>query len=279
MWNRDEDLMKKLRERSNGKFPSGMLTYKEVEHPELDEEKVLEAIHTISEASKIPEDRIRKAIINLIDEQDRHERFMDKLAEMTRSMNAFENAAEMAAEAVSEYTDRERFGRPADNCCVISSSFFKKLKERFSPKEKPESQTEIDSDIETEQTNPFAGHTSVYVQLPDGTTLKLNEASQTTPVTSPYAESEDPTRTSSREPMEFSAVVEGISGDIYKLFRKLARRRKSGFRKTGIEPNAPFYRRITKDARRVIQTIGREHTRFNKNVRPKGTHSHFRFYR
>lgn len=41
----------------------------------------------------------------------------------------------------------------------------------------------------------------------------------------------------------------------------------------------PFYRKFSSDALRIPKSIGRQHTKFNKNVRPKGTHSHFRFYR
>lgn len=41
----------------------------------------------------------------------------------------------------------------------------------------------------------------------------------------------------------------------------------------------PFYRKFSSDALRIPKSIGCQHTKFNKNVRPKGTHSHFRFYR
>lgn len=41
----------------------------------------------------------------------------------------------------------------------------------------------------------------------------------------------------------------------------------------------PFYRKFSSDAIRIPKSIGRQHTKFNKNVRPKGTHSHFKFYR
>lgn len=41
----------------------------------------------------------------------------------------------------------------------------------------------------------------------------------------------------------------------------------------------PFYRKFSSDALRIPKSVGRQHTKFNRNVRPKGTHSHFRFYR
>lgn len=41
----------------------------------------------------------------------------------------------------------------------------------------------------------------------------------------------------------------------------------------------PFYRKFSSDALRIPKSIGRQHTKFNRNVRPKGTHSHFKFYR
>ena len=41
----------------------------------------------------------------------------------------------------------------------------------------------------------------------------------------------------------------------------------------------PFYIKFSSDALPIRKSIGCQHTKFNKNVRPKGTHSHFRFYR
>lgn len=41
----------------------------------------------------------------------------------------------------------------------------------------------------------------------------------------------------------------------------------------------PFYRQIKHELDFVKAKIGKQYTKFNKNVRPKGTHSHYRFYR
>lgn len=44
--------------------------------------------------------------------------------------------------------------------------------------------------------------------------------------------------------------------------------------------HVPFYFSIVGQNRHVPRKNGKKyHTKFNRNVRPKGTHSHFKFYR
>lgn len=67
------------------------------------------------------------------------------------------------------------------------------------------------------------------------------------------------------------------SAKLMKVFGLKGRRRRN--RKRSVPINVPFYRHLEKEAFHILKKVGREQTRFNKNVRPKGTHSHFRLYR
>ena len=138
----------------------------------------------------------------------------------------------------------------------------------------------------TEYTGPFSGHTvKIYMAKEDGELVEIN--TQKNPIAlSPYDDTDKVDQTISdscravdeecRSLKEYSITCSIRCTEIRKLMKILGISRGG---KHKVLSSAPYYRRFEGDFFRVMKTVGRQHTKFNKNVRPKGTHSHFRFYR
>lgn len=216
MESNDKSLFDKIRERLGGKYQEGMLTYKEEKSPELDEEEVLGAIHTISVSTKVPEERIKEAIIELINKQIIHERFIDAIKELSKSAEILQNAALAASEVLTEINPTQNIKKNSQNSSscgigpcgemILSSDAVEHLKQLLIVK----------------------SHCNV-----NGSNLYKIETQH-----------------------------------------EIANRN----RHTSL--HVPFYFSIVGQNRHVPQKDGKKyHTKFNRNVRPKGTHSHSKFYR
>jgi len=91
-----------LRAQLGFKYQESMFPDEE-EYPELNEEKVLEAIHVIPVASKLPENRIKEAVIKLINEQQIL--FMESVNSVAQAVSKFSDATALAAESLQKYAD------------------------------------------------------------------------------------------------------------------------------------------------------------------------------
>lgn len=142
------------------------------------------------------------------------------------------------------------------------------------------------TDDKTEYTGPFSGLTvKIYMAKEDGELVEINTQKDSI-VLSPYDETDEVGQTTSDSDRkgdkgccslkEYSITCSVRCLEIRKLMKILGISRGG---KHKVLSSAPYYRRFEGDFFRVIKSIGRQHTKFNKNVRPKGTHSHFRFYR
>lgn len=139
----------------------------------------------------------------------------------------------------------------------------------------------------TEYTGPFSGHTvKIYIAKKEDGELVEIDTLKNPIVLSPYDETDkvghttyDSDRTvdeGCRSLKEYSITYRVDSLEIRKLMKILGISRGG---KHKVLSSAPYYRRFEGGFFRVMKSVGRQHTKFNKNVRPKGTHSHFRFYR
>lgn len=138
----------------------------------------------------------------------------------------------------------------------------------------------------TEYARPFSGHTvKIYIAKEDVELVEIS--TQKNPIVlSSYDEMDKvgPTTSDSdrtvdegwRSLKEYSITCSVRYTEIRKLMKILGISRGG---KHKVLSSAPYYRRFEGDLFRVMKSVGRQHTKFNKNVRPKGTHSHFRFYR
>lgn len=138
----------------------------------------------------------------------------------------------------------------------------------------------------TEYAGPFSGlNVKIYVSKEDVDLVEIS--TQENPIVlSPYDETDKvgPTTSDSdrtfdegcRSLKEYSITCSVRCTEIRKLMKILGKSRGG---KHKVLSSAPYYRRFEGDFFRVMKSVGRQHTKFNKNVRPKGTHSHFRFYR
>lgn len=138
----------------------------------------------------------------------------------------------------------------------------------------------------TEYAGPFSGLTvKIYVAKEDGELVKVS--TQKNPIAlSPYEDTDKVDQTISdsyravdeecRSLKEYLITCSVRCTEIRKLM-KIPGISRGGKHK--VLSSAPYYRRFEGDLFRVMKSVGRQHTKFNKNVRPKGTHSHFRFYR
>lgn len=76
----------------------------------------------------------------------------------------------------------------------------------------------------------------------------------------------DLTMSNPPERVGYSHTVSGYSHTVSIELHEIIQRR--------CRCNKPFYRKMSNDFR-----IGRQNTRFNRNTRPKGTHTNFKLYR
>lgn len=138
----------------------------------------------------------------------------------------------------------------------------------------------------TEYAGPFSGlNVKIYVSKEDVDLVEIS--TQKNPIVlSPYDETDKVGQTTSdsdrtfdegcRSLKEYSITCSVRCTEIRKLMKILGISRGG---KHKVLSSAPYYRRFEGDFFRVMKSVGRQHTKFNKNVRPKCTHSHFRFYR
>ena len=97
MWNRNKKYRDWLRAQLGFKYQESMFPDEE-EYPELNEEKVLDAIHVISVASKLPENRIKEAVIKLINEQQIL--FMESVNSVAQAVSNLTDASILSAESL-----------------------------------------------------------------------------------------------------------------------------------------------------------------------------------
>lgn len=208
MWNRNKKYRDWLRAQLGFKYQESMFP-DEKGDPELNEEKVLEAIHIISVASKLPENRIKEAVIKLINEQQIL--FMESVNSVAQAVSNLTDASILSAEALSKCADSILNTQKGSYTATIEIPYTTEF-ERFR-------QSIVDSQI---------------------------------------------------------LVVRGnyYDQERYDSQHEIANRNRHTSR------HVPFYFSIVGQNRHVPRKDGKKyHTKFNRNVRPKGTHSHFKFYR
>lgn len=229
MWNRNKKYRDWLRAQLGFKYQESMFPDEE-EYPELNEEKVLEAIHVISVASKLPENRIKEAVIKLINEQQIL--FMESVNSVAQAVSNLTDATVLAAESLSKYADS-----------ILKEKDYKSIgTDLGSGKTFDESYTDM--------YDSFCG--LVY--------------SETTGVEFFRQQIVD----------EQSHVIRGYyrRQERYESQHEIANRNRHTSR------HVPFYFSIVGQNRHVPRKNGKKyHTKFNRNVRPKGTHSHFKLYK
>lgn len=228
MWNRNKKYRDWLRAQLGFKYQESM--FPDEEYPELNEEKVLEAIHIISVASKLPENRIKEAVIKLIYEQQIL--FMESVNSVAQAVSNLTDATVLAAESLSKYADS-----------ILKEKDYKSIgTDLGSGKTFDESYTDM--------YDSFCG--LVY--------------SETTGVEFFIQQIVD----------EQSHVIRGYyrRQERYESQHEIANRNRHTSR------HVPFYFSIVGQNRHVPRKNGKKyHTKFNRNVRPKGTHSHFKLYK
>lgn len=208
MWNRNKKYRDWLRAQLGFKYQESIFPDEE-EYPELNEEKVLEAIHIISVASKLPENRIKEAVIKLINEQQIL--FMESVNRVAQAVRNLTDASVLAAEALSKLSDSILNTQKGSYTATIEIPYTTEF-ERFR-------QNIVDSQI---------------------------------------------------------LVVRGnyYDQERFESQHEVANRNRHTSR------HVPFYFSIVGQNRYVPRKDGKKYqTKFNRNVRPKGTHSHFKFYR
>lgn len=129
-------------------------------------------------------------------------------------------------------------------------------------------------------------HRNVTIYITRGENMEVI-ASSSEPVTlSLYTESDAGIREnkeSSRYRVSgtsFTATVSISRRACARLSRRFGlKRSKTRGGKHKLRSGAPYWRRASFGFFGIPKSVGQPQTKFNRNVRPKGTHSHFRFYR
>lgn len=305
MWNKNKELIEWLRERHremrcedlNRKLQPGMLTYlndgteidpqivslKDTPKKEVNENDIAEAIRTISYGMNIPvgeivlslkrlqRDRVAEDIRKVslatgipISEVEMHFLIpqMEKAANGMNSMaQSFADATKMLQAATSGYKNADdiiqNFGKDLGRGAeyVLTKDMAERLKEQFG--------------------NP----TGIYfskkpIDIRPCSDMVLDAKSV-------FEDSSSPKSFTAKAIFSPSDLYKGIivyQGDSYMKRSELEYRQKELNRHTS--RHIPFYFKIFGKSRFVPRKNGgKDHTKFNRNVRPKGTHSHFRFYR
>lgn len=248
MWNRNKKYREWLRAQLGFKYQESMFADKK-EYPELNEEKVLEAIHVISVASKLPENRIKEAVIKLIDEQQIL--FMESVNRVAQAASKFSDATVLAAEALSKC---------ADSIKVSTNSRTNNVP-IFYMSDKPIAVDLCSDEIFKEK--------DIYL---DRNTY--GKESYTATIEIPYTTEFERFRQNIVDSQIIIVRNDYYSQERYESQHEVANRNRH------TSNHVPFYFKIFGQSRFVPRKSGRKgHTKFNRNVRPKGTHSHFKFYR
>lgn len=312
MWNKNKELIEWLHERHremrcedlNRKLQPGMLTYlddgteidpqivslKDTPKKDVSENDIAEAIRTISYGMGIPvgeivlslkrlqRDRVAEDIRNMslatgIPESEVEMQFLiPRLEKAAKEMNSmaqfFADATKMLQAATSGHKNADdiiqNFGKDLGRGAeyVLTKDMAERLKEQFgNPIGIYISKEPIDigpcSDVVLDAKQIFAD-TSTKKSYTDTrmlyTGVKLF-----------------------RRHIEENTYT--ISGSCY-FQPRYDKQHEIANRNRHTSRHIPFYFKIFGQSRFVPRKNGRKgHTKFNRNVRPKGTHSHFRFYR
>lgn len=311
MWNKNKELIEWLRERHremrcedlNRKLQPGMLTYlddgteidpqivslKDTPKKEVSENDIAEAIRTISYGMNIPVGEIVLSLKRL--QRDRKTEVIRKISSATRfsasevehflipqmekaanGMNSmaqsFADATKMLQAATSGYKNAEdiiqNFGKDLGRGAeyVLTKDMAERLKEQFS---KPVKVYFIKEPIEI---GPCSDEVFSEKQIFADTSTKKSYTDTRmlyTGVELFRRHIEENTYTISR-----SCYFQ----ERYDKQHEIANRNRHTSR------HIPFYFKIFGQNRFVPRKNGgKDHTKFNRNVRPKGTHTNFKFYR
>lgn len=247
MWNKNKKYRDWLRAQLGFKYQESM--FPEEEYPELNEEKVLEAIHVISVASKLPENRIKEAVIKLINEQQIL--FMESVNSVAQAVSKFSDATVLAAESLSKYADsiKESTNSRTNNVPIFFMS------------DKPIAVDLCSDEIFKEK--------DIYL---DSNTY--GKGSYTATIEIPYTTEFERFRQNIVDSQILVIRRNYYAQERYESQHQIANRNRHTSR------HVPFYFSIVGQNRHVPRKNGNKYqTKFNRNVRPKGTHSHFKFYR
>lgn len=312
MWNKNKELIEWLRERHremrceylNRKLQPGMLTYlndgteidpqivslKDSPKKEVSENDIAEAIRTISYGMNIPvgeivlslkrlqRDRVAEDIRKVslatdipISEVEMHFLIpqMEKAANGMNSMaQSFADATKMLQAATSGYKNADdiiqNFGKDLRRGAeyVLTKDMAEKLKEQFS---KP---AKVYFSKEPIEVGPCSDEVFSEKQIFADTSTKKSYTDTRMLYTGVEL---------FRRHIEENTYT--ISGSCY-FQPRYDKQHEIANRNRHTSRHIPFYFKIFGQSRFVPRKNGRkDHTKFNRNVRPKGTHSHFRFYR
>lgn len=248
MWNRNKKYRDWLRSQLGFKYQESMFPDEE-ECPELNEEKVLEAIHVISVASKLSENRIKEAVIKLINEQQIL--FMESVNSVAQAVSNLTDASILSAEALSKYADsiKESKNSRTNNVPIFFMS------------DNPIAVDLCSDEIFREK--------DIYL---DSNTY--GKESYTATIEIPYTTEFERFRQSIVDSQILVVRRNYYDQERYDSQHEIANRNRHTSR------HVPFYFSIIGQNRHVPRKDGKKyHTKFNRNVRPKGTHSHFKFYK
>lgn len=248
MWNRNKKDRDWLRAQLGFKYQESMFPYEE-EYPELNEEKVLEAIHVISVTSKLPENRIKEAVIKLINEQQIL--FMESVNSVAQAVSKFSDATALAAESLSKCANsiEEQTNSHTNNAPIFYMSDNPIAVDLCSDEIFKEKDIYLDSNI-------------------------YGKESYTATIEIPYTTEFDRFRQNIVDSQNLVVRRNYYDQERYESQHEIANRNRHTSR------HVPFYFRIVGQNRHVPHKDGKKYnTKFNRNVRPKGTHSHFKFYR
>jgi hypothetical protein len=248
MWNRNKKYRDWLRAQLGFKYQESMFP-DEKEYPELNEKKVLEAIHVISVASKLPENRIKEAVIKLINEQQIL--FMESVNSVAQAVSKFSDATALAAEALSKCADsiKESTNSRTNNAPIFFMSDNPIAVDLYSDEIFREKDIYLDSNT-------------------------YGKGSYTATIEIPYTTEFERFRQNIVNSQILVVRRNYYDQERYESQHQIANRNLHTSR------HVPFYFSIVGQNRHVPQKDGNKyHTKFNRNVRPKGTHSHFKFYR
>ena len=221
---------------------------------ELNEEKVLEAIHVISVASKLPENRIKEAVIKLINEQQIL--FMESVNSVAQAVSNLTDASILSAEALSKCADS-----------ILNTQ-----------KEGPENSLTNNVPVFFMSDRPIAvdlcsdeifREKDIYL---DSNTY--GKESYTATIEIPYTTEFERFRQNIVDSQILVVRRNYYDQERYESQHEISNRNRHTSR------HVPFYFSIVGQNRHVPRNDGKKYqTKFNRNVRPKGTHSHFKFYR
>lgn len=311
MWNKNKDLFRRIRERLgeerceelSRKLQPGMLTYlddgteidpqivslKDTPKKEVSENDIAEAIRTISYGMNIPVGEIVLSLKRL--QRDRKTEVIRKISSATRfsasevehflipqmektanGMNSmaqsFADATKMLQAATSGYKNAEdiiqNFGKDLGRGAeyVLTKDMAERLKEQFS---KPAKAFFSKEPINIE---PCSDEVFSEKQIFADTSTKKSYTDTRMLYTGVEL---------FRRHIEENTYT--ISGSCY-FQARYDKQHEIANRNRHTSRHIPFYFKIFGQSRFVPRKNGRkDHTKFNRNVRPKGTHSHFKFYR